>query len=153
MYESILVPVDGSEAAERAATEAFDVAREHGSTVHLLFVLDESATALLLSSESMARRFDRLRGEAEEFLSELAARADDVPVETAVARGMGVYRGIIDYAEDQGMELIVMGSTGRHGPGGILGSTSERVAANTSLPVLLLSEPRQSEVAAGDDSA
>lgn len=143
MYDPILVPVDGSEAAERAVAEAFDIARESGATVHLLFVLDESASTLLFSSESMGRRFDRLRGEADEFLADLAADADSdgVPVETAVTRGMGVYRGIVDYAADQGVELIVMGSTGRHGPGGVLGSTTERVAANTTVPVLLVSPP------------
>jgi nucleotide-binding universal stress UspA family protein len=152
MYDPILVPVDGSDAADRAVAEAFDIARESGATVHLLFVLDESATALLLSSESMARRFERLRTDAEAFLAELADGADGVPVETAVARGMGVYRGIIDYAEDEGIELIVMGSTGRHGPAGVLGSTTGRVAANTAIPVMVLSEPSEPE-GADDGSA
>lgn len=153
MYDPILVPVDGSDAAELAATEAFDIAREHGATVHLLFVLDESATALLFSSESMGRRFDRLRKEAEEFLAELAENAPDVTVETAVVRGMGVYRGIIDYADDEGIELVVMGSAGRHGPAGVLGSTSERVAANTPIPVLLVSQPREQDTDRDEESA
>ncbi|WP_276257398.1 universal stress protein [Haloglomus litoreum] len=151
MYDPILVPVDGSDAAARAVEEAFDIARESGATVHLLFVLDESATALLFSSESMGRRFERLRTEAEAFLAELADDAAGVPVETAVTRGMGVYRGIIDYAEDVGIELIVMGSTGRHGPAGVLGSTTGRVAANTDIPVMVLSEPKAAESA--DDGA
>lgn len=141
VYDPILVPVDGSDTAERAVEEALRLARDGGATVHLLFVLDESASTLLFSSESMSARFDRLRGEAKEFLGRLAEGADDVPVETAVVRGMGVHRGIVDYAEGEGVELIVMGSRGRHGPAGVLGSTSERVAAHTSIPVLLVSEP------------
>lgn len=149
MYDPILVPVDGSEASERATAEAFRLAREAEATVHLVYVLDESASTLLFSSESMGARFDRLREEAAGFLDDLGADAGEVPIETAVVRGMGVYRGIVDYAEDQGMELIVMGTRGRHGPAGILGSTSERVASHTEIPVLLVSPPPGDE--AGDD--
>lgn len=142
MYDPILVPVDGSDAATRAADEAFRLAREHGSTVHLLFVLDESAAALLLSSESMSGRFDRLRKEASELLDEYVARADGLPVETAVVRGMGVHRGIVDYVEQAGIGLVVMGSKGPHGPAGVLGSTTQRVAAHTDVPVMVLTPDR-----------
>lgn len=138
MYDTILVPTDGSDAAHRAAGEAYRLARETGATVHLLFVLDESARSLLLSTESMGSRFDRLRKEAEQFLADLAAEAELVSVKTAVSRGTQVHRGIIDYAEREGIDLIVMGSTGRSGPGGLLGSTTQRVTVHTSLPVLVL---------------
>lgn len=138
MYNPILVPVDGSDAATRAADEAFRLARNYGGSIHLLFVLDESAAALLLSSESMSGRFDRLREEAADLLDDYVARAGGLPVETAVVRGMGVHRGIVDYAEQAGIELIVMGSRGPHGPAGVLGSTTQRVAAHTDLPVMVL---------------
>jgi nucleotide-binding universal stress UspA family protein len=138
MYDTILVPTDGSQAAHRAVDEAYRLARETGATVHLLFVLDESARSLLLSTESMGSRFDRLRKEAEQFLADLAAEAEYVSVKTALTRGTQVYRGIVDYAEREGVDLIVMGSTGRSGPGGFLGSTTQRVTVNTSLPVLVV---------------
>ncbi|MFB6205154.1 MAG: universal stress protein [Haloglomus sp.] len=150
MYDPILVPVDGSDTAARAAAEGFRIAEELGSTVHLLFVVDESAAAMLLTSETMADRLERLRGEAHEFLAELADTTD-VPVETAVVRGMKVHRAIIDYAETEGIGLIVMGSRGRSGPGGILGSTSERVAANTAIPVLLVSDPASEDNDSNED--
>lgn len=143
MYDPILAAVDGSDAARRAAEEAFRLAREFDATVHLLYVLDESASTLLLSTESLSNRFDRLRSDAEEFLADLAADAGDLAVETAVIRGMGVYRGIVGYAEREGVELIAMGSRGRHGPAGVLGNTSERVGANTDIPVLLVSGPEE----------
>lgn len=145
MYDPILVPVDGSDAATRAADEAFQFARANGGSIHLLFVLDESATALLLSPESMSGRFDRLRGKATELLDEYVARADGLPVETAVVRGMGVHRGIVDYAEQAGIELVVMGSRGPHGPAGVLGSTTQRVAAHTDLPVMVLTPDQDDE--------
>lgn len=153
VYDPILVPVDGSEAAERATAEAFMLARETDATVHLIYVLDESASTLLFSSESMGARFDRLREEAVGFLDDLAADAGGLSVETAVVRGMGVYRGIVDYAEDQGVGLVVMGTRGRHGPAGILGSTSERVASHTDIPVLLVSPPGEDDRGDGDEES
>ena len=40
MFDTIVVPVDGSEYADRAATRGFEVASEHGSEVHLVCVAD-----------------------------------------------------------------------------------------------------------------
>jgi nucleotide-binding universal stress UspA family protein len=141
MYDPILVPTDGSEASARAAEEAFRLARAFDTTVHLLFVLDESAFSLLFSKESMGPRFERLMAEAEEYLDDLAGRAGDVPVVTATVRGMGVHRGIADYARNEGVELVVMGSRGRSGPAGVLGSTTHRVTGSTDVPVLVVSAP------------
>jgi nucleotide-binding universal stress UspA family protein len=145
MYDPILVPTDGSEVSARAAEEAFRIARKFDATVHLIFVLDESASSLLLSTESMGPRFERLMKEAGEYLADLADRSGDVPVRTETVRGMGVYRGIVEYAESEGTELIVMGSRGRSGPAGVLGSTTNRVTASTDLPVLVISAPEGNE--------
>ncbi len=134
----------------RAAREAFDIAAESGGTVHVLAVVDESPSSLLLSGESMGPLMGRLNEEAEEHVEAVAAEApSDVTVETDVIRGTAVFRAIVGYAEEVGADLLVMGSTGRGGIGGLLGSTTQRVTENTAVPVLVISGPE----AVSDDTA
>jgi hypothetical protein len=66
MYRRIEIPTDGSAASMRAAREAFDIVTESGGTVHVLAVVDESASSVLLSGESMGPLMSRLNEEAEE---------------------------------------------------------------------------------------
>lgn len=142
MYRRIVIPTDGSEASMRAALEAFDVAAESGGTVNVVAVIDESASSLLFSGESMGPLMERLHDEAEEHVEAIAAEAPPgVEVETDVIRGTAVFRAIVGYAEKVGADLLVMGSTGRGGVGGILGSTTQRVTENTAIPVLVISDP------------
>lgn len=142
MYRRIVVPTDGSETSMRAAREAFDMAAESGGTVHVLAVVDESPSSLLFSGESMGPLMQRLHDEAEEHVEAVAAEAPSgVDVETDVIRGTAIFRAIVGYAEEAGADLLVMGSTGRGGVGGILGSTTQRVTENTGVPVLVISDP------------
>lgn len=146
MYRRIVIPTDGSEASLRAAREAFDIAAESGGTVNVVAVVDESASSLLLSGESMGHLIERLNDEAEEHVEAIAAEAPPgVDVETDVIRGTTVFRAIVGYAEEVGADLLVMGSTGRGGVGGLLGSTTQRVTENTGVPVLVVSDPRGSD--------
>jgi len=146
MYERIVVPTDGSEASMRAAREAFDIAREGGGTVHVVSVVDESPGSLLLSSESMGPLMERLHEDAEASLESIRAEAPPgTDVVTDVTRGTNVFQAIVGYAEDVDADLLVMGSTGRSGVGGILGSTTQRVTETTAIPVLVVSNPEEVE--------
>jgi nucleotide-binding universal stress UspA family protein len=53
-----------------------------------------------------------------------------------------VWRGILETAAQQGVDLIVMGSHGRSGlERMVLGSVTQRVLSHTKLPVLVVREP------------
>lgn len=138
MYDTIMVPTDGSEVSARAAREAFDLARAFGATVHIVFVVDESASSFLLAGDTMAGVLSELRSEGERAVDALAESAGDVDVETAVVRGVSVPESIVEYATDNGIDLIVMGTHGRHGMERLLGSTTERVLTATDVPVLVV---------------
>lgn len=138
MYDAILVPTDGSEISARAAAEAFGLARAFGATVHVLFVVDESASSFLLASDSMSGVLDALRTEGEEAVEAIAAEAGDLDVRTNVVRGMTVHGAIVDYATDNGIDLIVMGTHGRRGVEHLLGSTTERALTAAAVPVLVV---------------
>lgn len=143
MYDVVLVPTDGSEASLRAADEAFRIARETGATVHAVYVIDESASSLLLSEKSMAGLLEALSEEGERAVDVIADHADGVEVVTDVIRGMSIHEAVLDYAADHGVDLVVMGTHGRQGLQHLLGSTTERVIAHSSIPVLVVSEGEQ----------
>jgi nucleotide-binding universal stress UspA family protein len=136
VYDRILVPTDGSDGVERAIDHAVEVASIHDAAVHGLYVLSTDAYAGL-AMESSWESVDRLlREDAEAAVArvhELAA--DRVDVETAVVEGKPS-REIVRYAEDEGCDLVVMGT---HGRGGIdrllLGSVAESVIRASSVPV------------------
>lgn len=122
MYETILVPSDGSPEAERAAGHAIELAGHFDATVHGLFVAE--------SDDEPTERGERA-------LDELRARAEErgVAVETSVREGDPA-AAVVDAVEDVGADLVVMGTHGRSGVERILiGSVAERVVRTSPIPV------------------
>lgn len=138
MYDRILVPTDGSAGTRRAVDHAIRLAEAHGSTVHGLYVVNTASYASFSMETAWEGIGDMLRDEGEAAVADIRDRAESagVPVETAVLEG-SPSREIVRYAEDQGCDLIVMGT---HGRGGIdrllLGSVAERVVRASEVPVL-----------------
>jgi len=147
MYEHILIPTDGSEAAESAVEQAVDLAEKYGATVHALYVVDVDATNLSLGTEQVDRirqgRIDEMpevKAEAEEATGYVADVANErgVPVEEHVTAGSPA-RAIRKFVEDEDVDLVVMGSHGRSGLSRVvLGSVAEKVLRRTRVPVLVV---------------
>lgn len=138
MYDRILVPTDGSAGVERAIEQAVALAEVHGATIHAVFVVNTASFASLPMETSWEGVSDMLREDGEaalERVREIAA-GRDVPVETALIEGTPS-KEVVRYAEEEGCDLIVMGT---HGRGGIdrllLGSVAERVVRGSPVPVL-----------------
>jgi nucleotide-binding universal stress UspA family protein len=152
MYDRILVPTDGSAAARGAAAEAIDLATEFGATLHVVYVIDESASNLLLST-SMHDTIDAMTKQGNQAIEDIEAMATaaDVPVVTDVIRGMHINQAIVEYATEHEVELIVMGTFGRRGVEHVLGSTTERVLAISEVPVLSVAVSRETRDSADAD--
>lgn len=143
MYDIILVPTDGSPTADHALREALDLASETGATLHVLYIVDTSAAGwAAVGSEEFGvesnQALEYLHEEAEEVTAKAtrAAREAGVEVVTAIDDGTP-YRGILEYAEKQDVDLLVMGTHGRTGLDRyLLGSTTERVVRRSPVPVL-----------------
>jgi nucleotide-binding universal stress UspA family protein len=136
MYEHVLLPTDGSEAASNAADEAFGVAINNGATLHVLFVIDETTGPLNIRGSDM--QFDQLEAAGEEVVQEITERAEQAGVENitgSVLQGTP-YEAILDYAEEN-CDLIVMGTHGRSGlDRHLLGSVTEKVVRRSNVSVL-----------------
>jgi len=140
MYDAILVPTDGNEHAERVAEHAAALAHAMDATIHAVAVVDVQSAAGPFSAGGVDRAFvERLEERAAadvERVVDLAEAAGVQGVETAVLEGTPG-ASILEYATDQGVDVIAMGTHGRTGLGRILtGSVTEHVLRRAEMPVL-----------------
>jgi len=146
MYETILVPTDGSEVADIAVEHAVDAASRHDATVHLLYVADmrvaESAPELSLEEFKAA-----LHDEGEKVTAALERRVTDADIDAETALRDGIPDDeILTYAEDIDADLIVMGSHGKTQRERLLvGSVTDRVLHGTDIPLLAVSNVDRSD--------
>ncbi|MFC6988984.1 universal stress protein [Haloplanus sp. GCM10025708] len=138
MYDRILVPTDGSTEVERAVDHAIELASTNDASIHALYVVS-TKTFTGLPMEASWESVDRfLREDAEEAVERVRelATTSGIDVATAVAEGKPS-REIVEYAEREDCDAVVMGT---HGRGGIdrllLGSVAEAVVRSSSVPVL-----------------
>lgn len=142
MYNRILVPTDGSEHTDQTVEHAIDLAQRYDADVYALYVINTGAMA---SPEPEFREEfisvgEDLGGQAVNAIAEAGAAAG-VNVTTAVIRGVP-YEEILDYTDENDIDLIVMGTHGRTGLRHfLLGSVAERVIRHTPVPVLLVRIP------------
>ena len=135
MYDRILLPTDGSDAGNRAVDQALGLAAETGATVHLLFVLEDIPYAPEMMHDTVEAQ---LREIGEAALEEIRGRADEAGVEVVEALREGApHTAILEYAAEEGADVIVMGTHGRSGLDRyLLGSVTERVVRTADVPVL-----------------
>lgn len=139
MYETVLVPTDGSDATAAAVEHAVAIATAHGASIHGLSVVDRRRVLAAPEDEKEAVRAD-LEDRAREAVAAVAEAAEDagLEAETTVAEGVP-FREIVA-AADAGADLVVMGTHGRTGPAkrAALGSVTERVVTGARTPVLVV---------------
>jgi nucleotide-binding universal stress UspA family protein len=138
MYQSILVPLDGSPVAEQAIPYAATLARHSGATLQLITVstpLEEtSVEGLFISAAEIEQE---LANRYRTYLSDLAGRLQGVQVTTDVPHGDA--GAILCDRIDNTANLAVMVT---HGRGAferfMLGSTTDEVICQVKKPVLLV---------------
>lgn len=137
MYETVLVPVDGSDESQTAAAEAVELTASEG-TIHALAVIEELP---MHRRSGKAEKFDRTDGDQSEAEAATVAVADraetaGVTCEQTVVEGVPS-REISSYAEEIDADAIVVGKRGAsESAGEILGSTTERILKNAPTTVV-----------------
>ena len=143
MFETILLPTDGSERAERAAPYAVELAERFDATLHPMYVVDTDA----LGPEQVDRIGAGQFAEMTELHERAAAAVDgireyvesaDVTVDPVIEAG--IPRTVITrFAAENDVDLIVMASQGRGGVRrALFGSITEDVARETTVPVMVI---------------
>jgi nucleotide-binding universal stress UspA family protein len=139
--KKILVPCDFSEQAVSAFRFAVDLALQSNGEVHLLNVVEvpvmhDTVLMPVLSFEEAL--LQELREKAEKEFKKLTDKyAKEGPkVKTKVEVGP-TFRMILDYIEEQEIELVVMGTKGASGVRELLiGSNAEKVVRSAPCPVI-----------------
>lgn len=143
MYDNILLPTDGSDGSKDAFEHALELAKTYGSTIHALYVVEPVHSA----DVGMERILEAMRAEGERIVAETEERANSAGIEASKDVRIGSpHREILEYAEENGVDLIVMGTHGRTGLNRyLLGSVTEKVVRLSDVPVLTVRMGRGDE--------
>jgi len=137
-FSRILVGLDGSPHSMAAGQRALELALSYGGEVHGLTVLDvpvERSLRYGVLDEARHKNFTALQ-----ILAKQGEKLG-VPVVTELREG-SPYKHLVQYSEENKMDLIVLGSYGRTAfTRLLLGSVVERVAALSPLPTLVVKRP------------
>lgn len=140
MYDTVLVPTDGSATVGETLEHALTIAADHDATVHALSVVDVRITNAADSDtrETLERT---LESESEAAVAAVAEEATERGLETveAVRRGTPA-KAILEYADEAAADLIVIGTRGKspREKRTSLGSVSERVVDRAPIPVFVV---------------
>lgn len=131
MYRNIFAAVDGSEDSDKALVTAAKLANQFDAQLHLVFAVQYQHYAMGLGSEvAFTLPQEELEGFAKELLEKSADRARDLgcdPIKTHQVMGEAG-QAITDLAQEEGADLIVVGSKGHSDIAGfLLGSVSHKI--------------------------
>ena len=139
-YQHILFAADFADEALQVGERAKDIARRYGARLSLIHVIEDVNISLGGGYELLPVLPDlpdeALLGEARKALGEMAHRLETEGAEQWVVSAPSTKEGILDAAREHGVDLIVVGSHGRHGLALLLGSTANAVLHGAPCDVL-----------------
>ena len=137
VYKKILVPVDDSNQAMNALHEAIAVAKRNEAELFILNVKDE--TRLRGTSIALAMSLDEIEEESKQTIKNLTKDfPKDVAFQTVTFIG-NPKKDIVKFAEDNAMDLIVIGANSKKLVDRILiGSTTSYVVEKSACNVMVV---------------
>jgi nucleotide-binding universal stress UspA family protein len=148
MFKKILLPIDGSEASERAGEYAISTASLNGADIIVLNVIDTDYLKSLPQQDLREKLDEQLREEGKEAVEKFKKKIEDekcagncknINLITMIKQGKPE-NVILKTAEEEGIDQIIMGKSGKHGiEKFIVGSTTERVVRGAKVPVNVIS--------------
>lgn len=155
MYQTILIPLDGSPLAEQVLPHATAIAKQFNSLVILLQVVptlqelvresipvtaEPSVTVTQVSMDLASEQYKAQTSSAQSYLERMARRleAEGVKAETLVLEGNPAGR-IVQLAKERNVSLIAISTHGRSGLGRLVfGSVADEVLREAHRPLLLI---------------
>ena len=136
-FHSLLVPFDGSESSKKALTRACELSKVDGAEVSVLYVIPRYEEMMeFIKTDAIKKSLFQAAEKIVEGAKKLAA-ALGVEIKAVVQEGHAGDR-IVEIADTMQHDLIVVGTHGWSGVNrAIMGSTSERVIAYATCPILV----------------
>jgi nucleotide-binding universal stress UspA family protein len=137
----ILLPTDLSEHSAAATPYACSLAERFGAELHLLYVFEQHTGSTYVPGLPLPAADSDMQQLKQQVAESMADWIDDDwdskhTVVRATREGTAFVE-IIQYAKEQDIDLIVMGTHGRSGvPHLLVGSVAEKVVRKASCPVL-----------------
>ena len=148
-FSKILVPIDGSEPSFHAARIANNIAKRFNSEIIFLYVVVSPSKYEYANLTGLVtpKQIDMIIQNAKEEAKDWFKRIENMTKENnsnvkmstkVILTGIAVYGEIIQYAEKESIDLIVLGTRGRSGfKKLLLGSTATGVVTYAHCPVLV----------------
>lgn len=135
-YKHILVALDLSNEAQQVAERGKDLAANYGARLSLIHVVEPMIVdnSYDLMTSLPAELDDTLLVRARTFLGKITKQLNLGEVDQIVTLG-STRSEIFRIAQEQGVDLIIIGTHGRHGVGLLLGSTASAVLHGTPCDV------------------
>lgn len=150
MFQQIMVPLDGSEVAERALPCAEQLARLSGATIHLIHVIEQPPDPSrlvwvpdMVEAVPTGMYADLVAAETRQatmYLDKMHAQVTAAGLRAHAAPLTGhAAAALLDYERAAGIDLVVMCSHGRSGLARFaFGSVTDRLLRHGTAPVLLV---------------
>ena len=145
-YQKILIATDGSERSQKAVLQGVELAKLMGAKVYALYVLDKKAYVppVLETSIHLGSKWDimeeTLRQEGDEAIqcAKKVAEDKEIDYEGVVVEGDPAH-AILEFAEQNKVDLIVMGTLGKGElERFLLGSVTDKVVRHSKISVLVV---------------
>jgi nucleotide-binding universal stress UspA family protein len=135
-----VIATDGSENSQRAISCGVEIAKLSGATVHALYVVDTPSMISETWTAGKEMVHELIIREGKKVLSKVKKIIEDSGVEVKEVLLEGYpSEEIINFAENNNMDLIVMGTLGKTGLERFLvGSVAENVVRNSKVPVMVI---------------
>jgi universal stress protein A len=136
-YQRILLAVDFGDQAEVLCQHACDLAKRYSARLKIIHVVEPIVPAPpyelpgVMPLELEQQILEQARRQLEKLAEKYQINETDVIVETGSTKAM-----IINSAAEHNIDLIIVGSHGRHGVGLLLGSTANAVLHHAPCDVL-----------------
>ena len=146
MISKILIAIDGSDASMDAADYAISISKQYNAELYALHVIHPADADLFGPTGEMsaaAYYTIDINKEAQEYLdkAKLKANENNIHIITEIIASTDTAEGIVDYAEDKDMDLIVIGTRGKSGFKKILlGSVASKVVTYAHCPVMVVKQ-------------
>lgn len=146
MYERLLLPVDENTVESEVLHGVSELANWDDAEVTVLYVADTTRDSVTMSGTDVV---DALTETGDNVVDEVGDVFETfgVDYETSILQGQPAPT-IVDYAESEGFDLVVMPTRGRKGLSRyLLGSVTEKVVRLASTPVMTIHQRNDEEVA------
>jgi nucleotide-binding universal stress UspA family protein len=142
IYRKMMVATDGSELAKKAVDTAIKISKMSEAKLYAVYVISYEGISTVYPKEAgwekAALDYFRIEGKEATAYAENSGRTENVEVESIILDGNPA-REIVDFAEKNDIDLIVMGTLGKTGLNRfLLGSVAENVVKNSKKAVLIV---------------